>query len=39
MWLLRLPYEPKNNSYYILYQHLQSYDGWSKFVPEWERMD
>ena len=39
MKLLRLPYEPKNNSYYILYQHLQSYDSWSKFVPEWEKAD
>ncbi len=37
MKLRRLPYEPKGNSYYILYQHLQSYDEWSKFVPEWER--
>ncbi len=36
--LLHQPYEPKSNGYYILYQHLQSYEEWSKFVPEWERL-
>ena len=34
--LLHQPIEPKSNGYYILYQHLRSYEDWSKFVPEWE---
>ncbi len=36
MRLVRLPYEPKASSYYILHQHLQSYTEWQKFIPEWE---
>lgn len=35
MKLLRPPHEPKANGYYILYEHIRKYDGWSKFVPEW----
>lgn len=35
MKLSRLPYEPKSSGYYILYQHLQNSDHWSKFVPGW----
>lgn len=35
--LMRQPVEPKTNGYYVFYQHLQSYEEWSKFVPEWER--
>jgi len=37
MRLHRLPFEPKSNGYYILYEHIQKYDEWSKFVPEWVR--
>lgn len=37
MRLLRLPYEPRSNGYYILYEHIQHYDQWAKFVPEWEK--
>ncbi|MBI4320658.1 MAG: HNH endonuclease [Chloroflexi bacterium] len=36
MCLIRLPYEPKTSSYYILHQHLQNYAEWQKFIPEWE---
>lgn len=35
MRLRRLPYEPRANGYYVLYEHLRKYDEWSKFVPEW----
>lgn len=35
--LMRQPVEPKTNGYYVFYQHLQSYEEWSKFVPEWEK--
>ncbi len=34
--LLRQPFEPKGNGFYILYQHLRSDEDWSKFVPEWD---
>jgi 5-methylcytosine-specific restriction endonuclease McrA len=36
MKLRRQPTEPKTSNYYILYHHLQSYEGWRKFIPEWE---
>ncbi len=36
MKLLRAPYEPKASNYYVLYRHIQSYDEWRKFIPEWE---
>lgn len=39
MRLLRAPYEPKANNYYILYQHIQNSGRWSKFVPEWVQVD
>lgn len=36
MRLIRLPYEPKASSYYILQQHLETCSEWQKFIPEWE---
>lgn len=36
MRLIRLPYEPKASSYYVLQQHLEGYSEWQKFIPEWE---
>lgn len=35
--LLRQPFEPRGNGYYVFYQHIQGDEDWSKFVPEWER--
>lgn len=36
MNLLHAPYEPKATSFHILYRHIQTYDEWRKFIPEWE---
>jgi len=36
MKLLRQPVEPKASNYYVLYRHLQGYEQWRKFIPEWE---
>lgn len=36
MRLIRLPYEPKASSYYVLQQHLENCTEWQKFIPEWE---
>lgn len=36
--LLRQPFEPKGNGYYVLHQHLQGSTDWAKFVPEWQRI-
>ncbi|MCL5960897.1 MAG: HNH endonuclease [Chloroflexi bacterium] len=36
MRLIRLPYEPRASSYYVLQQHLEACSEWHKFIPEWE---
>lgn len=36
MKLMRPPVEPKASGYHVLYRHIQSYDEWRKFIPEWE---
>lgn len=36
MALMRQPYQPRVNSYYVVYPYLQSEEGWRKFVPGWE---
>lgn len=36
MKLPHQPYQPRASNYYILYRHLQSYEQWRKFIPEWE---
>jgi len=39
MRLLREPFAPKVTSYYVVYRHLGSKDGWRKFLPGWEDYD
>jgi 5-methylcytosine-specific restriction endonuclease McrA len=39
MRLLRLPFAPRVNSYYVVYRHLDGQDGWRKFLPGWEDQD
>lgn len=36
MHLLRIPFQPKVSTYYILHQYLHSFREWQKFIPEWE---
>lgn len=36
MLLLRQPYQPRVNSYYVVYPYLDNEEGWRKFVPGWE---
>ena len=36
MALMREPYQPHVNSYYVVYPYLNSEEGWRKFVPGWE---
>ena len=39
MPLRRSPSEPRATSYYLFHQYLESerFQGWTKFMPEWER--
>jgi 5-methylcytosine-specific restriction endonuclease McrA len=36
MHLLRVPYQPRVNSYYVVYPYLGHEEAWRKFVPGWE---
>jgi 5-methylcytosine-specific restriction endonuclease McrA len=36
MRLLREPYQPRVNSYYVVYPYLSQQEAWRKFVPGWE---
>jgi 5-methylcytosine-specific restriction endonuclease McrA len=36
MKLLREPFAPKANSYYVVHRHLGGREGWRKFLPGWE---
>ncbi len=38
MRLLRRPYRPKANLFFIFHQHFQTQEEWMKFLPEWERV-
>lgn len=37
MRLLRRPFRPKANLFYIFHQHFLTQEEWMKFLPEWER--
>ena len=39
MRLLREPFAPKVNSYYMVYRYLAGKDDWRKFLPGWEQQD
>jgi 5-methylcytosine-specific restriction endonuclease McrA len=36
MHLLRVPYQPRVNSYYVVYPYLSREEAWRKFIPGWE---
>jgi 5-methylcytosine-specific restriction endonuclease McrA len=36
MVLMREPFQPRVNSYYVVYPYLNSQEEWRKFVPGWE---
>lgn len=36
MALMREPYQPRVNNYYVVYPYLQREEAWRKFVPGWE---
>ncbi|MFN0070131.1 MAG: HNH endonuclease [Chloroflexota bacterium] len=36
--LNQYPFEPKANSYYLFGQYLESYEEWTKFIPESEKL-
>lgn len=36
MRLLREPFAPRMNSYYMVYRYLTDREGWRKFIPGWE---
>jgi 5-methylcytosine-specific restriction endonuclease McrA len=36
MKLMRMPFQPRVTTYYILHQYLQAHNEWQKFIPEWE---
>ena len=36
MHLLREPYQPRVNSYYVVYPYLNHEEAWRKFIPGWE---
>ena len=39
MHLKHSPMEPRATSYYLFHQYLESerFQGWTKFMPEWEK--
>lgn len=37
MHLLRHPFQPPANSFYLLGGHLERHDQWQKFIPEWQK--
>lgn len=39
MRLLKEPFAPKVNSYYVVYRYLDGQEGWRKFLPGWEDLD
>ncbi len=39
MKLLKEPYQPHVNSYYVVYPYLNHEEGWRKFIPGWEPHD
>ena len=39
MTLMREPFRPRSNSYYVFSHHLESQDGWRKFIPSWEAVE
>ena len=39
MRLLREPFAPKMNSYYVVYRYLDGQESWRKFLPGWEVQD
>jgi hypothetical protein len=39
MRLLREPFAPRVNSYYVVYRHLDGKEEWRKFLPGWEDPD
>jgi hypothetical protein len=36
MHLLTVPFQPRVNSYYVVYPYLNHEEGWRKFIPGWE---
>ncbi len=36
MQLMKEPYQPRVNSYYVVYPYLNNEEGWRKFIPGWE---
>lgn len=36
MQLMHEPYQPRVNSYYVVYPYLNNEEGWRKFIPGWE---
>jgi 5-methylcytosine-specific restriction endonuclease McrA len=36
MQLMREPFRPRADSFYVFSQYLDSQDGWRKFIPGWE---
>lgn len=38
MALLKQPFQPRVNNYYVVYPYLQSEEGWRKFIPGWEAL-
>ena len=36
MKLMKDPYQPRVNSYYMVYPYLTNEEGWRKFIPGWE---
>jgi 5-methylcytosine-specific restriction endonuclease McrA len=39
MQLLREPFRPRANSYYVFFHYLEAQNGWRKFLPAWEGLE